>query len=252
MLTSVSSGGASGGTMETFFSVIEVFGLRRIASSSRPLALSPIDRTYQFPTHPPVFTHPVLGTLTPWLQGTPDRAIVMRSWGLTAQYTPEKTYGPSFAFTEYKRVKNVLEGAALWATITLLSIGVLLAPFRWIARKVITQPGSGPSQDFNVDAVGSLEWRAVGVADTDTGKEEKKVLGSFKYDDGDAYALTGLLIVEAALSVLDVQGRREAGVVENECLAGKIGGGVLTPASLGDVFLKRLDGAGVKVDARKL
>ncbi|KAK6341319.1 hypothetical protein TWF696_008398 [Orbilia brochopaga] len=249
------NGGASGGTMETFFSVIEVFGLRRIAASSHPLALSPVhkDRPYSFPRHLPVFTHPVLGTLTPWLQGTPDRAIVMRSWGLTEQHAPEQSYGRAFAFTEYKRVKNVLEGVALWATIAVLSVGVLLAPFRWIARRVITQPGSGPSQDFNAHRQGTLEWRAVGVADTNDGKGEKKVLGSFKYDEGDAYALTGLLIVEAALSVLDVQRQREAGTLkEEECLAGRIGGGVLTPASLGEVFLRRLDKVGVKVDAKKL
>ncbi|KAJ6263182.1 hypothetical protein Dda_1743 [Drechslerella dactyloides] len=249
------NGGASGGTMETFFSVIEVFGLRRIASSSAPLALSPVQksRSYNYPFRLPVFTHPVLGTLTPWLQGTPDRAIVMRSWGLTEQYTPAQSYGSSFGFAEYKRVKNVLEGAALWLTITVLSVGVLLAPFRWIARRVVMQPGLGPSQKFDINRQGSLEWRAVGVADTADSKSEKKVLASMRYDEGDAYALTALLIVEAALAVLDVQSRREAGTAaEMECLAGKIGGGVLTPASLGDVYLNRLDAVGVKVVAKTL
>ncbi|KAF3079039.1 hypothetical protein TWF102_002005 [Orbilia oligospora] len=243
------NGGASGGTMESFFSTIEVYGLSGLAHATKPLALSPIKRPYSAPSHLPVFTHPTLGKLTPWIQASPDRATVMRSWGLTQQHTPEKSWGNNFSFTEYKRVKSSFEGLATWITIGLLSIGVLIKPFRWFARKVITQPGFGPDQNFDINRKGNLDWKAVGVVDDDGGENKgKKVLGTFTYDGGDAYALTGLFIVEAALHLLDM----EKGRSKKEGLGQTIGGGLLTPICLGEGFLKRLDGAGIKIDAREL
>ncbi|KAF3090050.1 hypothetical protein TWF706_010201 [Orbilia oligospora] len=243
------NGGASGGTMESFFSTIEVYGLSGLAHATKPLALSPIKRPYSAPSHLPVFTHPTLGKLTPWIQASPDRATVMRSWGLTQQHAPEKSWGNNFSFTEYKRVKSSFEGLATWITIGLLSIGVLIKPFRWFARKVITQPGFGPDQNFDINRKGNLDWKAVGVVDDDGGENKgKKVLGTFTYDGGDAYALTGLFIVEAALHLLDM----EKGRSKKEGLGQTIGGGLLTPICLGEGFLKRLDGAGIKIDAREL
>ncbi|KAF3167268.1 hypothetical protein TWF106_011621 [Orbilia oligospora] len=243
------NGGASGGTMESFFSTIEVYGLSGLARATKPLALSPIKRPYSAPSHLPVFTHPTLGKLTPWIQASPDRATVMRSWGLTQQHAPEKSWGNNFSFTEYKRVKSSFEGLATWITIGLLSVGVLIKPFRWFARKVITQPGFGPDQNFDINRKGNLDWKAVGVVDDDGGENKgKKVLGTFTYDGGDAYALTGLFIVEAALHLLDM----EKGRSKKEGLGQTIGGGLLTPICLGEGFFKRLDGAGIKIDAREL
>ncbi|EPS38335.1 hypothetical protein H072_8032 [Dactylellina haptotyla CBS 200.50] len=244
------NGGASGGTIETFLSVVEIFGLAKLARSSQPLALSPINRPYSAPSHLPVFSHPTLGILTPWLQHTPDRGIVMRSWGLTKQYKPEKTWGDNFSFTEYKRCKNFFEGIATWITITFLSVGVIFSPFRWIARKFVTQPGSGPDQNFDLSKRGNLEWRAVGVVDSEEqGKKGKKVLGRFWFDNGEAYAITALMIAEAAFAILDLKNGKG---VDDECLANIIGGGVLTPTCLGETYIERLDHAGVKIEAREL
>ncbi|KAF3916104.1 hypothetical protein ABW20_dc0110513 [Dactylellina cionopaga] len=245
------NGGASGGTIETFFSVIETYGLSELARSSKALALSPIRRKYFAPRHGPVHTNPILGTLTPWLQGTADRAIVMRSWGLTQEAAPQRSWGDNFSFTEYKRVNSYLEGIVTWLTIGVLSISVLFSPFRWIARKVVMQPGSGPDQNFDKAARGSLEWRAVGVVDSEeegNGKG-KKVLGSFTFDNGEAYALTALSIVEAAFAILDLQNGKG---VDDDCLAKTIGGGILTPSCLGETYLKRLDEVGIKIDAKVL
>ncbi|KAF3938251.1 hypothetical protein ABW19_dt0205455 [Dactylella cylindrospora] len=241
------NGGASGGTIETFLSVIESFSFSFLARSSSPLALSPIDRPYSAPPGLPVFNHPTLGTLAPWVQATPDRAIVLRSWGLTQKYAPQDSYGDNFAFVEYKRVRNLIEGWALCFTIAVLSVGVIFPPFRWIARKVVAQPGSGPDQNFDKDKREKLEWRAVGTADDKSGK---KVFGSFKFDDGDAYALTALLIVEAAFAIL---GTGDEGVKsDTKSLAKEIGGGILTPASLGDEYVVRLESAGIKIDTKDL
>ncbi|EWC44495.1 hypothetical protein DRE_06763 [Drechslerella stenobrocha 248] len=253
------NGGASGGTIETFLSVIEVFGVSRLASSSQPLALSPAavrTRPFSVQTRTPVFTHPVLGTLTSWLQATPDRAIVMRSWGLAQLYAPETlSYGANFAFAEFKRARNALEGLVVCVAIAVVSVGVLFAPFRWLARRVVMQPGFGPDQAaFNSGRQGSLEWRAVGVADDSDydgeGRTKKReVLASLRYEDGDCYAITALLIVEAAFTILDLQ--KDGGVGE-DCLARKIGGGVLTPACLGEPYIKRLDAVGTKLVVKEL
>ncbi|KAF3915359.1 hypothetical protein AA313_de0206254 [Arthrobotrys entomopaga] len=245
------NGGASGGTMETFFSVIEVYGLAKLAKSADPFALSPISRSYSAPRRLPIRSHPILGILTPWLQHTPDRAIVMRSWGLTKQYQPEKSWGDQFSFSEYKRVKGYIEGIATWCTIMCISIGAVFSPFRWLARKVITQPGFGPDQNFDLAKRGNLEWRAVGVVDSeDKEKKGKKVLGVVSFDGGEAYSLTALMIAEAAFAILDIKYRKR--VKDEECLADIIGGGVLTPVCLGETYIRRLDKAGVKIEAREL
>ncbi|KAK6543778.1 hypothetical protein TWF694_000510 [Orbilia ellipsospora] len=245
------NGGASGGTMETFFSVIEVYGLSRLATAADPFALSPLRRPYSAPRRLPIRSHPILGILTPWLQHTPDRAIVMRSWGLTKQYQPEQSWGEKFSFSEYKRVKNYFEGVATWCTIMFISVGAIFSPFRWLARKVVTQPGFGPDQNFDLAKRGNLEWRAVGVVDSEEKeKKGKKVLGVVSFDGGECYALTALLIAEAAFSILDIKNGK--GVKDEECLAEIIGGGVLTPVCLGETYIRRLNKAGVKIEAREL
>lgn len=235
--------------METFLSIIEAYPWSHLMRSSNPMALSPVARTYKSPFTLPVFRHPTLGILTPWIQGGPDRAIVLRSWGLTKQYTPTKQYGDNFTFTEFKRCKWVLEGLITWVTIAVLSIGVLLPPFRWIARKVVTQPGFGPAQEtFDVKKKGALEWMSVGTSADVDAKGEKKVLCNMRFEKGDAYALTALLIVEAGLAILDL----EKGEGDPECLAKVIGGGVLTPACLGEGYVKRLNEVGVTIKTRDL
>lgn len=66
---------------------------------------------------------------------------------------------------------------------------------------------------------------------------------SLKYTKGDAYILTALFIVEAGLTILyDTE----------SSLAGKLKGGILTPACLGDAYLDRLGKAGVEVETKFL
>jgi short subunit dehydrogenase-like uncharacterized protein len=55
------------------------------------------------------------------------------------------------------------------------------------------------------------------------------------------YHLTGILLAEAALSI-----------VRDITPAHEIGGGILTPATLGAPYLERLKKAGVKMEVRTM
>ena len=56
---------------------------------------------------------------------------------------------------------------------------------------------------------------------------------------GDMYSLTAILLAEAAMVLLKP---------DRENWAQKIGGGVLTPATLGDQFVERVKAGGLKIE----
>ena len=58
--------------------------------------------------------------------------------------------------------------------------------------------------------------------------------------DGNLYYLTGVLVVEAAGTLL----------YEQSIAARKLGGGVLTPATLGYTFIERIRKAGIGFETR--
>ena len=55
------------------------------------------------------------------------------------------------------------------------------------------------------------------------------------------YQLTGVFVAEAAITLL-----------RDETAAKNIGGGLLTPATLGSAYIDRLIKAGVKIDVRMM
>jgi len=112
-------------------SVLDQYGPRAIAASSKPLALSPIKRSYKSPWTLPVFSDVDLGILTGWVQAIPDRAIVMRSWGL-AKEGGSVEYGDRFTFEEYIRFNYRLVALGLFVTIQLATIALLFPPVRYV------------------------------------------------------------------------------------------------------------------------
>lgn len=59
--------------------------------------------------------------------------------------------------------------------------------------------------------------------------------------EGSAYHMTGIFLAQAAISLL-----------RDDSLAKKMGGGVLTPATLGAAYIDRLQKAGIKFETRTL
>ena len=169
--------------------------------------------------------------MTTSITASANVAIVHRSSGLRPEL-----YGPNFRFAEFMRVPNYATGVVVHFAALFVSLLLTLSPFRALIRRFIYQPGQGPTAEANASDV--LEYRAVAIADKSG--PEKKAMATFRYDGG-LYYLTGVFLAEAAMVLL-----REKDLVE------KLGGGVLTPASLGDKFIERLQNVNVTFSGKLL
>jgi short subunit dehydrogenase-like uncharacterized protein len=83
----------------------------------------------------------------------------------------------------------------------------------------------------------SVTFKSIAVSESDQSKQAVCTM-AFK---GDAYFLTGVLMAEAAM----VLARPDA---DEENWAQKLRGGILTPATLGDQYVERLQKAGLNID----
>jgi hypothetical protein len=216
-----------------------------------PYSLSPVkaDNSVASPTGS--FLYRIFGMLsvpelggvqTTGLMASVDECITHRSWGLYSQTAessndPSLSYGPRFRFNEYMRASGLFSG--LLIKLALGSIGFLLAlpPTRWILAPliknfVIQSPGQGPSKDSMKNDF--MSYRGVGVAEDGKGK----VTAKLDIAHG-GYAATGLTLSSAAQIIL-------RGSLE-DTEAGRLGGGILTPATLGDQYVKTLNDFGIKI-----
>lgn len=224
----------SGGTYATVMSIFEVYSLLELARASTPSATCPI----QLPKFAPrgvlqtvlgVRSVPHLGTLTTALQGASDTPIVYRSWGLLSQ--SGDSYGPNFKFSPFMSVRNAFIGVLVHLGLLFGPIFLAFWPARWMMAKFVYAPGQGPSREESERH--SAEWRAIGIPD---GQHTKKVFAAVRWQ-GSAYLLTGATLAEGARSILHDEGYP----------AKDMGGGILTPATLGQPYLDRLATAGFEV-----
>lgn len=174
---------------------------------------------------------PELGLLSTALAGSADEAIVQRSWGLL---DGGRLYGPNFTFNEYQRVRNRAFGVAAHLLINFSSFVLAFPPLLWLLTKFVTAPGQGPSRESCEKD--SLELRAIATADQDV-VEPKRAFARFRWDGG-IYNLSGVFLAEAAMVIL-----------QDNDLTKKLGGGILTPATLGQPFIDRLKAAGCTFEA---
>ena len=207
--------------------------------SSKPYALSPI------PGHKdeqvPLLTRlsgvryvPDLGTLTTGLAGDINTSLVQRSWGLLNR---GDYYGQRFQYKEYATTRNSFTGLVTHLVITFGLAALAIPPVRWLAKVFVHQPGEGPSREST--AKDRVEFRAIATADTEGSKRATAICGF----NGSAYDFTGVLMAEAAISIV-----RDG----NNSPAREIGGGILTPATLGQAYVDRLRNAGVVLEASML
>ena len=85
-----------------------------------------------------------------------------------------------------------------------------------------------------------MEYRAIAHADATDPSDPKRAKAQFIWE-GNLYHLTGVFAAEAAITLL-----------RDETLAGKVGGGFLTPATLGGAYIERLQEAGVKLSVKTM
>jgi short subunit dehydrogenase-like uncharacterized protein len=161
-------------------------------------------------------------------------AIVHRSSGLMPQF-----YGKDFQFSEYYPVSTYAFGVLVHFAIVFASLFVAIKPVRSLVRRLVTQPGQGPTAEaFATDV---LDFRAIAVAEDTKDGTEKRAMAKMRYEGG-MYYFTGLLLAEAAMVLLE----------NDDDLVNKLGGGLLTPACLGDSFIERLQKANVKIEGHML
>jgi short subunit dehydrogenase-like uncharacterized protein len=243
--------GISGGTSLTMLELFNNYSLGHLAKSMHPYSLSPVKSSNSAGSPAGSFPHNLFGLLSvPELGGTQtvglmasvDECITHRSWGLysqTAQESndPSLSYGPRFRFNEYMRASGILSGFLI--KLGLATVGLLLAlpPTRWVLaplvkKFVIQAPGQGPSKESMKNDF--LSYRGVGTAEDGKGKVTAKLDTAHG-----GYEATGLTLSAAAQVIL--RGRLE------ETEAGRLGGGILTPATLGDQYVKTLNDFGMKI-----
>jgi short subunit dehydrogenase-like uncharacterized protein len=170
-----------------------------------------------------------LGTVTTSPSAIADITIVHRSSSLMPEL-----YGPQFFFHQYLSVRNAMIGLALHFGF-MIGISLLaLPPVRWLVRKFVFAPGSGPRREDSTND--RLEYHAVATADN---AEAQRVFGKITYGGG-MYLFTGLLLAEAARVILD----------EEEKIKKVSRGGIVTPATLGQDFLDRLEKCGCNVETK--
>ncbi|KAJ7251141.1 Saccharopine dehydrogenase-domain-containing protein [Mycena haematopus] len=236
-------GGMSGGTIGTGITTIEKVPAEELRVSRQEYSISPCVGKPS-PRRPLVYRLflPDTGkTLTgaKYFMAHSDRSVVQRSWGLLeAEAAQDKSYvryGPAFKYDEF-----LVTGSAVRAVLMTLGMAIglgiiLTTPLRWLLKKVLPQPGEGPSESVRNN--GFLKVTNLTTALPSPGAAPLQVKTVMVGQGDPGYKLTSVLISEAALSLalvardaLPAIGRR---------------GGVLTPATaLGDVLVDRLATSG--------
>lgn len=247
------SSGVSGGTSETIMQLFEHYGLKQLGEALKPWSLSPVQPTKPARNPKGSLLYRLLGLVhmpeldgiqTSWLMASVDRCITHRSWGLyeasaKSSSRPDLSYGPRFNFNEYMRAKSLFTAVAVNIGLGLFGLLFAFPPSRWILsplvkRFVLPKPGEGPSRESMKKDF--MDYKALAIADTD---KQEKVLGKLHIPHG-GYVATGQTLTAAAWVIL--RGRVE------ETEAGRLGGGILTPATLGHALVEKLDDYGIKIE----
>jgi len=223
----------SAGSLNTVMSLMSSYGTRWIWPGN-PWSLTPTLSRHA--SHSPsilsaIFGYrniPYLGTATTSFLAICNESIAHRS----AFLLPE-IYGPAFNTHEYLPAPSFL-GAAFVHFLTKLGIMLLsLAPFRALINSLLPAAGTGPDL-AKAQHVERQHFQAIG---TPANTEGKRAKGEFLYE-GSLYWCSAAMGVEAAVVLL--------GDVETP--ARRIGGGILTPATLGMPFVEKMRAAGAKIE----
>lgn len=237
-------GAPSGGTLATALSLLDNFTLSELRTSFQPFALSPIPNPSPSTPSPSLLTRltglvsfPILGQQTSSIAARTDGALVERTWGLLesspSPATRAQAYGPRFSFRQFMKTRNPLTGLGVHLGLLVFSL-VLVTPFlrRLVARRV-TQPGAGAGlEETEKD---EIEYRGTAVPDVDGGDGGKRAYCRAWFRGGNYY-LTGVLLAEAAATLLEEDTQ--------------LPGGIYTPACLGQPYIDRLDKAGFHFETK--
>jgi short subunit dehydrogenase-like uncharacterized protein len=230
----------SGGTLATAIGLFDMYSISEMTEAMKPWSLCPTTPPVSSKQGPTLLQRLFgvrqvrdLGTISTSIQGAADATIVHRSWGL---FENGKLYGPKFRFSPYMHVRNVFTGILMHFALALGMIALLLPPVRSLLKRQVFQPGDGPSRESS--SRDRIEYRALATIDSTDPNDPKRLTGRMSFE-GSLYYLTGVFLAEAAITIL-----------RDETPAASMGGGSLTPSTLGAPFLERLQKAGLRTDVR--
>ncbi|CAI7633225.1 unnamed protein product [Penicillium glandicola] len=227
--------GPSGGTMSTILTTFEGFSMSDLSKSMSPFSLAASPPPKSIPGESilekvfGVRSISDLGTVTTSPTGICDMTIVHRSSSLMPEL-----YGPHFFFRQFLSVRNTLIGVAVHIGFLVVVSLLALPPVRWLVRKLVFAPGSGPRREDSTNDL--LEYHAIATAEN---ASSQRVFGKITYHGG-LYPFTGLLLAEAAMVILN--GEEKIKKVSR--------GGIVTPATLGQDYVDRLEKAGCKTETK--
>ena len=223
-------GGASGGTLETMFSMGE---LDLGDDLTDPFLLNPED---SYSNKQKQLSSDRLGIAKkpqinawsgPFIMATANTRVVRRTEALLA--LRQESYGADFTYQEYAFHKSWFS-AVKSLVLTGLSVLVLLSPLKRLVKPFLPKPGEGPSESVQENGWFDCKY----IVETEEGT--KKVFNmSGKGDPG--YKVTSKLVSECALCLIEDLERLPGGPEY---------GGVLTSAAgLGSPLITRLKKAGI-------
>ena len=223
-------GGASGGTLETMFSMGE---LDLGDDLTDPFLLNPED---SYSNKQKQLSSDRIGIAKkseinawsgPFIMATANTRVVRRTEALLA--LRQESYGADFTYQEHAFHKSWFS-AVKSLLLTGLSVLVLLSPLKRLVKPFLPKPGEGPSESVQENGWFDCKY----IVETEEGI--KKVFNmSGKGDPG--YKVTSKLVSECALCLIEN---------EDTLPGGNAYGGVLTSASgLGDSLIARLKNAGI-------
>ncbi|KAJ5674487.1 uncharacterized protein N7477_004421 [Penicillium maclennaniae] len=231
------SSGPSGGTLATVLGMFDSLPLSQLLKSANPFSLAASAPPKDIPSDTilqkllGVRSISDLGAVTTSPTGLADMTIVHRSSTLMPEF-----YGKRFYFHQFLYVRNTLIGAMVHIAFMFALAMLMIPPVRMVLRKFIFAPGQGPTAEaYQNDR---LEYHAVATADQG-GPSPPRVFGTISYE-GSLYVLTGLLVSEAAMVILQEEEKVKK---TSRC-------GIVTSATLGQDYVDRLDATGVKIQTR--
>ncbi|KAJ5800340.1 uncharacterized protein N7518_002408 [Penicillium psychrosexuale] len=231
------SSGPSGGTINTILTIFEGFSMSELSKSMTPFSLAASPPPKNIP-HDSILEKIFgvrsirdLGTVTTSPSGICDITIVQRSSSLMPEL-----YGQQFVFRQFLSVRNALVGVAIHIGFLVALSLLALSPVRWLVKKFVFAPGSGPRREDSTNDL--LEYHAIATAES---APVQRVFGKITYH-GAMYPFTGLLLAEAAMVILN----------EEEKIKKVSRGGIVTPATLGQDYVDRLERVGCIIDTKVL
>ena len=226
-------GGASGGTLETMFSMGE---LDLGDDLTNPFLLNPED---SYSDEQMQLSSDRVGIAKkseinawsgPFIMATANTRVVRRTEALLA--LRQESYGPDFTYQEHAFHKSWWS-AAKSLVLTGLSVLILLSPLKRLVKPFLPKPGEGPSE--TVQENGWFDCKFIVEANDGT----KSVFNmNGKGDPG--YKVTSKLVSECALCLIEDQ---------DTLPGGDEYGGILTSASgLGESLITRLKRVGINFE----